>query len=585
MCIECSSTKMENTQSWYSGITYGRIRFFILFLFVLSFSIVIPQMQSAWAIPTISFDVSTYTMGDEAVITVNDPTANLSPTTVDTVTVTVKSTTNPSGIPVTLIENGVNTGIFTNKMLIFTFPNSTAQYSLNSKIKITVIDPTLNTDPSTIQTVSTSVVSAFPDLTLDSQINPFVLSETGPNTGIFSASLQLTNSSTSSGALHVTPSDILQVTNLVSGKASNALISPTSNGVDAIQSNIGDTITASYPGATSSTASIVLGIGGGGGGGGLIRPGLVLDAIAGLFGVVGGSPYVVSPPSFGGLFYHFSDGLILTQGNNKTIFDISHYNQEIPKQVMVAGEQVNMTFKTFESYYSKGVIHMGLYLIPRGQDMVTTNSIAFIEWQQGEPIQIKDPNHILFNATASSNSDGKFQYTQFSFIPLKSYEKMSFLIRTWNDHMYTTDIRVHDAIEIPLPFKTLPAGLIRYDNFTDLQTELQKEQFYKPTIMSHIHDTSSVFPNSNGDVYWLYDTINHSVTLVICDANDNEVFSYKSVLQPYDIEKKGDYKFMYFTVKQLNRWNIEQIHKEMKVEEEKAMSVGIEKKIMPHSNW
>lgn len=584
MCVGCLSKKMEHILPMSNKIIPNRIRFFLVFLVAVSLSIVLIQIQPAWAVSTVSFDVLTYTMGDEAVITVNDTAANLSPTTVDTVTVTVKSTTHPTGIPITLTETGVNTGIFKNKNLIFTFTNATAQFSVGQKVKITIIDPTLNTDPTTLQTVSTSIVSAFPDLSIDSQVNPFVLTETGPNTGVFSASIELTSGSTSSNAIHVTPDDILQVTNLVSGKYSNALISPTSNGEDSIPANAGDTITASYPGATSSTASIVLGIGGGGGGGGLIRPGLVLDAIIGLFGV-GGSPYVVSPPSFGGLYYHFSDGLTLTQGNNKTTFDISHYNQEIPKQVMVAGEQVNMTFKTFESYYSEGVIHMGLYLIPRGQDMVTTNSIAFIEWQKGEPIQIKDPNHILFNASASSNSDDKFQYTQFSFIPTKSYDKMSFLIRTWNDHMYTTDVRIHDAVEVTLPSKILPEGVIRYDNFTDLQIELQKEQFYKPEIMSHIHDTSAVFPNSNGDVYWLYDTMNHSVTLVICDANDDEVFSYKSVLQPYDIKKKGDYKFMYFTVQQLNRWNVEQIQKAMKVEEEKAMSLGLEKKIMPHSNW
>jgi hypothetical protein len=278
-----------------------------------------------------------------------------------------------------------------------------------------------------------------------------------------------------------------------------------------------------------------------------------VDIVAAL-GAIGCSPYVVQPPSFGGLGYHFSDGLTFTQGHNKTILDISHYNQELPKQVMIPGNKVNMTFKTYESYYSEGVIHMGLYLIPRGQNMITPNSIASIEWDKGKPIKVIDPKDILFNANASSDSDGKFQYTKFSFVPTRSYEKMSFLVRVWNDHRYTTDTRIHDdANETKPTVDILPPGVTRYDNFSDLQQALDQDQYCKPEILSHIHDTSTVFPDSQGKVYWLYDTVGHFVTLVTVDKNDNELFSHKSPLQPFEVEKKGDYKFMRFTVQQLNR--------------------------------
>ena len=549
-------------------------------LFLLIFVCISPTQQ-AMAVPTVNFDVSLYTTGDVAVITVNDPAANTNPTSLDTVTVTVTSTTDPTGILVTLTETGVNTGIFKNTILVFTTGNT--QYSSGNTIVVSINDTTLNTDPSTIQTVNTRVDSFFPNLAADSTINPFTLTETGPNTGIFQAKLTLTSGTTSTSSIHVTSSDILSVTNLVSGKATNAVIIPTQTGVNSISSTIGDTITASYSGAAPATSTIIAGIGGGGGGGGLIRPGLVLDIIV---GIIGGSPYVVQPPSFGGLGYHFSDGLTFTQANNKTIHDISHYNQELPRQVMVLGDKVNMTFKTYESYNSEGVIHMGLYLIPRGHDMITPKSIASIEWNKGKPVTIADPNHILSNVNASSISDGKFQYTQFVFTPTKSYDKMSFLVRAWNDHRYSTDTRIHDAIDIPqIINSTLPQGTIKYDNLSDLQQALHKDQFYKPEILSHIHDTSAVFTSQPGKIYWLYDTVNHFVTLVIVDENNNELFSQKSPLQPYDIEKKGDYKFMYFTVKQLDRWDTDQMQKALKSEEEKALSVGIEKRIIPQSKW
>lgn len=470
-----------------------------------------------------------------------------------------------------------NTCIYGNTFLYLMVDNQ--RFPIESTVTITQDDSNFagNGVVDTI-TVTVSSTSSPGGISL-------TLTETGPNTGVFQGKVKFTTGpSASNSALHVSAGDI--ITSSYLGIPSYGQITPSpSSSAGVLLAYVGDTIQATYNGISGTTT--VCGCGGpGGGGGGLIRPGLVLDIIAAL-GAVGGSPYVVQPPSFGGLEYHFSDGLTFTQGDNKTIHNISHYNQELPRQVMVTGDKVNMTFKTFESYYSEGVIHMGLYLIPRGQDMVTPNSIASIEWDKGESAKVMDPNHILYNATASSDSDGKFQYTKFVFIPTKSYDKMSFLVRAWNDHRYTTDTRIHDAVEIPQSIKaTLPLGVIKYDNLTDLQAVLYKDQFYKPDILAHIHDTNSVFPSSEGGkVYWLYDTVNHFVTLIIADENDNELFSHKSSLQPYAIEKKGDYKFMYFSVKQLDRWDTGQIQKAMKAEEEKALSMALEKRIMSQSKW
>ena len=467
-----------------------------------------------------------------------------------------------------------NTCIFGNTFLYLSPDNQ--RFSIGSTVTLTQHDT--SGGKATNGVVDTITVTA--SSTSDPIGTSLTLTETGPNTGIFQGTVKLTSGATvPSSALHVSQGDIITTNYL--GNFSYGQVLPSPNGsVGLLVADVGDTIQATYNGFSGTTIVCTCG-GPGGGGGGLIRPGLVLDLI---FGIIGGGN-VVSPPTFGGLYYNYTDGLTLSQGNNKTTFDISHYNQEIPKQVMVEGDKVNMTFKTFESYYSKGVIHMGLYLIPRGQDMITPNSIASIEWQKGKSVHVTDPGHILFGVNATSNSDGKYQYTQFLFTPTKSYDKMSFLVRAWNDHMYTTDVRVHDAVEVLPPSKTLPVGVIMYDNFTEMQAQLQKDQFYKPKIMAHIHDTSTVFPDSNGKVYWLYDTVTHSITLVISDTSNNEVFSYKSTLQPYDIEKKGDYKFMYFTVKQLNRWDTDQIHQAMKTEEEKAVATILENGIMRPSKW
>ena len=61
---------------------------------------------------TVSLDKSSYTTQDSPEINISDPDANVDPNSADTVNVTVTSTTDKTGIPITLVETGPNTGIF-----------------------------------------------------------------------------------------------------------------------------------------------------------------------------------------------------------------------------------------------------------------------------------------------------------------------------------------------------------------------------------------------------------------------------------------------------------------------------------------
>ena len=75
------------------------------------------------------------------------------------------------------------------------------------------------------------------------------------------------------------------------------------------------------------------------------------------------------------------------------------------------------------------------------------------------------------------------------------------------------------------------------------------------------------------------------MTLIISDKNDSELFEHTGLLQPYEVVKKGDYKFMNFTAVQLNRQDVEQEKKAMEIEAEKALSTEIEMKIIRLSKW
>lgn len=514
-------------------------------------------------------------------------------TSLASITILVNSTSDPSGITLTLYNSPGAFDTFQNHDLIYTSSSDT--FTTSSKQIVSVEDTSFPNNPLVPDTIVSGPVNTD-GIQVFSSTDPFTgiflnMTETGSNTSIYSNTLKFTTGSSVNGsAISVHAGDIVSIINLDGSLSDlniiNEIVSPNLDpATGALSAKVGDDVTAIYKGV-KSTAQITLGTSilgsGGGGGGGLIRPSLVLDILA----AIGGSPYIVSPPSFGGSYYHYSDGFTLDQTGKKEIFDISGYNNEIPRQVLVSGTNTSMTFKTFESYNPEAIVHMGLYLIPRGQDMITPNSIASIVWDKNSPLEVNDPNHILSNVTAGSVSDGKFQYTKFDFVPTKSYSKMSFLARAWNDHMYSTDVRLHDAVDAPTPPVTLPAGTVRYDNFGDLQAELEKDGFYNPNILNHIRNTESVFGSTgNGCVYWLYDTINHTVTLVIEDKNENNLASVKRDLEPYAVEKKGDYKFMHFTVKQLNGWNDQEIKDAMQSEASKAMESALEKGIMPHSNW
>ena len=547
----------------------------------------------------VQFDKPSYRLGDHGTITVTDFYANLDSSINDKILVKLTSASSQNGIPIIANETGPSTFTFTGSFIA----NSGLGVSYSAvpvyapRFQLTfdnvggdgnaiLSDQKLSSDDEVNNGFSTVIESANFTLANGASLNPgstehIVISYANSQLGCLVDPLAGCN--TNNLSLWVSPPTASPFHTFVEvADASTVTNDPISQTISF------NTDLTTLDGSANGSWLFVLAFdtgGIGGGGGGVVRAGLIVDA---LLGPLSSSNHAVAPPSFGGGYGQYSDGLTFTQGKSTTTFDAANFNQELPRQVMVSGTPVNMTFKTYEGYDPNGVIGMTLFIIPRGADlnMDASNSIASIEWKRGVPVEVDDTHHILSGAKATSNSDGKYQYTQFSFTPTKSYDKMSFLVRAWNDHLYAKEVRLHDDLNTTQPVKSLPAGVVKYDNFNELQTALKNDGFYKPSIMNHIHDTQAVFPNSEGgDVYWLYDTMNHSVTLVISDKDDNKLYSYQAVLEPFSVEKKGDYRFMHFTVDQLNRWNEDQEQSAMNTEADKALTLAQEKGITPHSNW
>jgi hypothetical protein len=91
--------------------------------------------------PEISTDKKFYNIGEKILITVKDLDANKDPGALDVITVTVTSTSDPIGTRVTLVETGVNTGVFTGEVLVSdTIGTGRIYAKFGDVINITYID-------------------------------------------------------------------------------------------------------------------------------------------------------------------------------------------------------------------------------------------------------------------------------------------------------------------------------------------------------------------------------------------------------------------------------------------------------------
>jgi len=553
------------------GRTYtvklGAFEILVLFFFLIFLSACLFPTHNVFAVTSITWDSGnggSHSIFDGAVNSGTTVTFTVTDTSLtgngvtDKINVLVNSTSDPAGITLTLTETG-DSGTFTNTNLIFT--NGTGLFGISSSQTVGINKPSLNTDPNVIETIISGPAN-FEGMQIFSTTDTtgifMNLTETGPNTGIFTNKLHFTTGPSINGSsISVNGGGIVSIQDVNNLDFTNELVIPNPDpALGALTARYGDRVDAVYNGAKESVF-LIAGSVPGGGGGGLIRPGLVFDVLR----AIGGSPYIVSPPSFGGDDYHYSDGLTLTQGTHKTIFDTTKYNQEIPTQVMASGQKVDMTFKTFESYNPTGVIHMGLYIIPRGQDMITTNSIGSIVYDKNSSVQVSDPNHILSSASASTNSDGKFQYFQFSFVPTKSYDKMSFLVRAWNDYMYSTDIRVHDAVVLPVaaqPAK-IPDYMHVYASLKDADYAVESAGYVKPELFAHISNSDQVWSGSiGGNVLWFFDTKDKEVARIIYGNDGNMINEDAEKLVKAPDMPIG--KLSSYSGNHLNRQNVDQMN-------------------------
>lgn len=244
-------------------------------------------------------DRGRYALADAPVLTVADGDLDASPDA-DTVGVTLKSATDPAGIPVTLTESGPSTGVFTGSASFTSGPSGAGALGVAPGDTVTLVYPEATTfegtpadrertatmftdagdaalDHATYtadQTAALAVSDADADLdgaaveavvaTLSSSSDPtgipVTLTETGPATGEFTGTASFTSGPSGGSALHVAPPDQVTLT----------YHEPTFAGDTA--SRDATAVITSSTGGGGGPGGGTGGGGGGGGGGGTLDP-------------------------------------------------------------------------------------------------------------------------------------------------------------------------------------------------------------------------------------------------------------------------------------------------------------------------
>ena len=461
---------MESNNYFIS--TINKKRSTLTFLIPILTILFISTLQSASAEPVISFDngFSEYTLNDFAIITVDDSSnaAFTDPGSgIQTITVTITSTLESKTI--TLTETDTTSGIFTNTALIFTEGDD--EFATSQTVTVTQEETnglTPDVDTITVDVTSTDPLTG----TLRSSILGFVLTETGQTTEKFTNRLAFTTGPTTGNAIQVANGDRIAIN--YNGEFAYGLISPNPNdGVRTINvancpddaAVVCEMVTVSYPGAVDNSLSIVIGSGGGGSGGGLLRPGFVLDVVGGTSGgdfapptltlsklnlsslplvgdildfIINADPFTpITPLDDPSIDYPVSingNGYLLTQFANT----IQTYTGE-------TGEPISFKMTLFDA---TGVEHIALYTNLRGDAREVQDSDTFIIYNEDRPLEITDP-HGYFSSVNFTESEYNGKYiANFNMTFAKPMDTSDVIIRTWDEHLNSGDIKIFDAIKI-----------------------------------------------------------------------------------------------------------------------------------------
>jgi len=343
-------------------------------------------------------DVLFQTTGDVNV-TQENAAANMDPGAIESVNVTVESTTDGTGIILSLNETSVDSGEFSGVLTLTASPSIPG---------------------SAIQVAGGDIVSVFnSDTTANQIVHP------NPNSSI--------------GEIQV---------NFPGGEGVVATYEGVSQGV-AVQDTLGPGGGGGgivRPGLVFNILAGISLFGGGGGSGGPISTldrlqfSSVVDIPDDVQAVIDAHDpnKPIEPMKDDGSF----DFPLSIDGDG---YPLASFSNTIKTKTLTTDTPI--TIKT-TSYSKTDLEHVTLYTNLRGTDREIIDSDTFIRYTAGEPLEIVDPHGYIKSAEVIITKDGFKNLVEFKIIFAKSMEKSDILFRSWDQDKRSSDVKIRDAIEV-----------------------------------------------------------------------------------------------------------------------------------------
>ena len=421
---------------------------------------------------------SSFNLNSFATVRVVDQNSNTNTGEIEQIQVSVSSTNAANGsynpITLTLNETGADTGIFLKNQFIFMNGydaiNFDTDITLRQQFDVASgsVNPLIiDTDTITVNTPSATNIG-------------IQVTETGINTRILENQTKFIVTSTSGTSIQASAGDYFTITSS-DGLTARGLLLPNSNSSNgALRTSLTDaantdTITASYLGETGSVTLQYSGGEGGGGGGGIVRPGLVLNALAGISvveGVLGGGGTDNSPPistletitksrhidvpdHIRDIVENHKPGMVI-EGLDGESYDlpfainekkyplVSNDNTINTNQVDV-GEPVEFKMLFYEQL---DLEHVSIYMNLRDGKR-DHQSDTYIIFEKQKPIEIVDRNEFFEDVNVKIiEEEGTKKIAVFKIKFAKEMETSDIIYKAWDFKRRGTTIAVHDAFKV-----------------------------------------------------------------------------------------------------------------------------------------
>lgn len=457
--------------------------------------------------------------GSAVIVELVDSTLNTDSATTQIVDVTISSTTNPTGITLRLEETSANSGTFRNTNLIFMRGDNT--YTIGGSATIQTQTQGLNHDTNgVIDTIAANVKSTTSSGGFD-----LTLTETSINSATLTGTLQFSSTGPSGGTtIQVSSGDIVSIQYNNGGIYTNGIVSPNSNPkIGAIRAAVGDTITASYLG-TTDTATIDSDPTPGGGGGGVASATVVVNAVAGISVLTGGSGSSGTAPIVGSASLSSlgnpSEGLAGTIGNSELSTSSS------TTKTAKTGEKLVLKMDITSNDGLQYITHAELGINNKGDRNTSSDTSIIYDKFNPQQIRIVDPHGLFKDATFKIlEKDVRNGVLQFELTFAKPMETSDVRLLAWDvkrnyvQQIYDDALKVDGApqsitkAELPVKTdliqekKTVPQKMIKQqkdtennknanNQFDKLKKDKAKEKQTKKSMVSKMQN-KSLKTNSN----------------------------------------------------------------------------------------